>query len=190
MTPIWSSPPGRLQTGPSRDGASIKTNFQTGCRAGRCTTFGGRTGASTADARGNRPRLINHASAIQTDGEEIYNRWHYLRRCAVPLRPSKDIFTAVLAIRLFDERDATPLCNSRRDQGGERGCLLPSYVILGSGLIRLTHSRTGDAPRAIGGTLPLDRHLIGKIGNRPCRICMVFQCALPPDGGRSTEIAD
>jgi integrase len=42
-------------------------------------------------------RLINHASAVQSDVEEIYDRWHYLPQMNAAVLSFEDHFKAVLA---------------------------------------------------------------------------------------------
>ena len=42
-------------------------------------------------------RLINHAAAVQTDVEEIYDRWHYLPQMKAAVLAFEDHFNALLA---------------------------------------------------------------------------------------------
>jgi integrase len=42
-------------------------------------------------------RLINHAAAVQTDVEEIYDRWHYLPQTRAAIRTFEAHFTELLA---------------------------------------------------------------------------------------------
>jgi integrase len=49
-------------------------------------------------------RLINHAAAVQTEVEEIYDRWHYLPQMRQAVLAFEDHFISLLAVKVTADR--------------------------------------------------------------------------------------